>query len=191
MIPIVLAFLLLLSPIAQGSELAIDRGTTELSVASGYRHVGKMGIDHALADGLSVGGWAGVRFDRPAWTPSAGAQLRWGTTGDRLSVGTRVSGEWLGGTGGGGRMPGADLRALALVESAGRFKVHGGLGWMALLVRDMTAVNCLLSRLGTDISVSDTTALTASVELPLYQITGPNLPGIQPVLSAGARFRLR
>ena len=175
---------------AFGGEVPSEAGDLALTAQAGFRHVATAGVDWSPANSVGLRAWTGARFDRPAWTPTAGFDARVGALFGRTGLGIRGGAEWLGGLGGGGRAPSADVLAVGFVESSGRSKIYGGGGAMALVMKDFPTVLCLLAEVGGSVPVSDRTSLTARVALPFYQVTGPDLPGVNPSLAAGVRVSL-
>ena len=181
-----------LSLAASAAQLPGGAGAIDLSAGTGWRHAAYAGLSWTPVDGVAIGTELSVRHDRPRWTPAAAVQLRVGQASRGWNPGLRLDAEWLGGLGGGGRVPGVDTRGFALVEHRSQRGVdtHFGAGLMTVVTRHVPVITCVVARTGISLPVSARTDLGASVELPLGQLTGPPIPGIIPAVVVGLRMRL-
>lgn len=180
LLAVVLLFPVRRAEAAVVGELGWEGGQLQLSAGTGYRRAAFLALDWGIADGTAVGGFAGMRFDRPAWTPTAGFEVRASGRVDRWNIGARLSAEWLGGLGGGGRLPGADLRLLGVAEVRvlDDLSVHAGTGAMLLAQEMMPEIVCLVARVGLDARVWGALAIGVVLDAPFFQVVGPDLQSL-------------
>ncbi|MBX2797133.1 MAG: hypothetical protein KTR31_05680 [Myxococcales bacterium] len=174
---------------AHHAQLPRIAGVTRLQIGAGFRNVGQLEVSHAVSEWLSVGLWASERMDLPAptLTPSAGTTLHL----RRGNWGARLSGEWLGGLGGDGRVPGADVRAVALREGRlGRFWLHGGMGLMWVTSQASPDFWCVVDRLGASYSLSRRASVGLFADVPVIKLAGP-AGHMMPTVSLQLRINSR